>query len=378
MDTLNKEEQIRYSRHLILKDFGIESQLLLKQAKVLVIGAGGLGCPALLYLAAAGVGTIGVVDFDTVQLSNLQRQILFRTEDINKNKAEAASARLLELNPHLKIQSISKKIISTNAFDIIRPYSFVIDGSDNFETRYLLNDACIIEDKPLIYGSVLQFEGQVAVFNVLSDGVYSSNYRDLFPEPPNSDQTPNCEQAGVLGVLPGIIGTLQATEAIKLIIGRGDLLVNKLLLVDGLSMEFSTIQIKNKNSRQSITKLIDYDDFCSQKKNTTSTGMKEITVQEFQELIVSGSDFQLIDVRETYEFELCNINGENIPLSQIPHHINKIDRVKKVIIHCKSGIRGNQAVLWLEKNHQFTNLYNLKGGITEWATHFDKEMIDLI
>lgn len=378
MNSLNQQEQIRYSRHLILKDFGMESQLLLKQAKVLVIGAGGLGCPALLYLAAAGVGTIGIVDFDTIQLSNLQRQILFKTEDVNKNKSEVARTRLTELNPHLTIQSISKKITATNALEIIRPYSVVIDGSDNFETRYLVNDACIIEDKPLIYGSVLQFEGQVAVFNVKRDGNYSCNYRDLFPQPPSPDQTPNCEQAGVLGVLPGIIGTFQATEAIKLITGKGDLLINKLLLFDGLSMEFSTIQIKNKNTRQSVTKLIDYDDFCSQKRNTTSTAMKEITVQEFKELIASGNDFQLIDVREAYEYELCNINGENIPLSQIPHHIDKIDRAKKVIIHCKSGSRGNQAVLWLEKNHQFTNLYNLKGGITEWATQYDKEMIDLI
>jgi molybdopterin/thiamine biosynthesis adenylyltransferase/rhodanese-related sulfurtransferase len=375
---LNQEEHLRYSRHLVLKDFGIESQQLLKDAKVLVIGAGGLGSPALLYLAAAGVGTIGIVDYDTIQLSNLQRQILFKTEDVNKNKAEAGRTRLAELNPLLQINSIPYRISAANALDIIRPYSVVIDGSDNYETRYLLNDACIIEDKPLIYGSVLQFEGQVSVFNVKSRDGYSCNYRDLFPQPPSPEQTPNCEQAGVLGVLPGIIGTLQATEAIKLITGKGDLLINRLLLFDGLSMEFNVIQIKNKNTRQTVTKLIDYDEFCARKEIANASAMKEITVQEFKELISSGNDFQLIDVREAYEFELCNINGENIPLSQIPHHIERIDRIKKVIIHCKSGSRGNQAVLWLERNHQFTNLYNLKGGISEWAVQYDRDMIDFL
>jgi sulfur-carrier protein adenylyltransferase/sulfurtransferase len=379
VSTLSNDELLRYSRHIVLKDFGHENQLKLKHAKVLVIGAGGLGCPALLYLTAAGVGTIGVADFDGVQLSNLQRQILFKTSDVGKNKAEAACQRLKELNPLVNFISISEKITANNIGTILKDFSMVIDGSDNFPTRYLVNDACILSGKPLVYGSVLAFEGQVSVFNVNTGTGYGCNYRDLFPIPPAAEQVPNCEQAGVLGVLPGLIGTLQATEAIKLITGIGEVLQDKLLLVDALSFDFTVIEIKNKHTRETVKKLIDYDDFCGVNQNAMiSTTLKEITAHELQQLLSSNEhDIQLIDVREAYEYDLCRIDSaEHIPLSQIPHELMRISKTKKVVMHCKSGSRSNQAVRWLEKNHQYTNLYMLKGGIEAWAREIDQTMLD--
>ena len=341
----------------------------------MVVGAGGLGCPALLYLAAAGVGHIGIVDFDTVQESNLQRQVLFTVSDIGTNKATAAAGRLLKLNPFITISPHPLQLTSSNALDLIENYDLVIDGTDNFPTRYLLNDACVLLDKPLIYGSVLKYEGQVSVFNVLKDGTYSSNYRDLFPLPPSPDVVPDCESAGVLGVLPGIIGSIQANEAIKLLTGTGETLADTLLIVDSLSMETTRIKIRNQQSRNQIKKLIDYEDFCGiLKKKTESLGMKEITVQELQELLQSGTDFQLIDVREPHEYDICNLEGELIPLAEIPHNVDKISKAKKVVIHCRSGGRSGQAVQWLEKNHKLDNLYNLKGGILAWAKEIDPSM----
>lgn len=375
MSKLSPEELSRYNRHLILEGFGMDGQLRLKQARVLVVGAGGLGCPALLYLAAAGVGHIGIVDFDTVQESNLQRQVLFTVSDLGTNKATAAAGRLRKLNPFITISPHPIQLTSSNALECIKNYDMVIDGTDNFPTRYLLNDACVLLDKPLIYGSVLKYEGQVSVFNVLKDGKYSSNYRDLFPLPPSPDVVPNCELAGVLGVLPGIIGSIQANEAIKLLTGTGETLADTLLIVDSLSMETTQIKIRNQLSRHQIKKLIDYEDFCGiLKKKTESLSMKEITVQELQGLQLSGSDFQLIDVREPHEYDICNLEGELIPLAEIPHNVDKISRAKKVVIHCRSGGRSGQAVQWLEKNHKLDNLYNLKGGILAWAKEIDPSM----
>jgi molybdopterin/thiamine biosynthesis adenylyltransferase/rhodanese-related sulfurtransferase len=375
VSTLGPEELIRYNRHLILEGFGMDGQLKIKQSRVLVVGAGGLGCPALLYLAAAGVGHIGIVDFDVVQESNLQRQVLFTVSDIGANKAAAAAGRLLKLNPFITISPHPLQLTSANALDLIKNYDLVIDGTDNFPTRYLLNDACVLLDKPLIYGSVLKYEGQVAIFNVLKNGAFSSNYRDLFPEPPPPDVVPDCESAGVLGVLPGIIGSMQANEAIKLLTGTGETLVDTLLIVDSLSMETTRIKIRNQQARNQIKKLIDYEDFCGiLKKKTESLSMKEITVQELQELQQSGTDFQLIDVREPYEYDICNLEGELIPLAEIPHNIDKISKAKKVVIHCRSGGRSGQAVQWLEKNHKLDNLYNLKGGILAWAKEIDPSM----
>lgn len=375
MSKLSPEEKNRYSRHLVLKDFGVEGQLKLKQASVLVVGAGGLGCPALLYLAAAGVGTLGIVDFDVVQESNLQRQVLFRMDDIGTNKANAATNHLRDLNPLISITSYPVRLTSQNALDIIGNYDLVIDGSDNFPTRYLVNDACVLLDKSFVYGSVLEYEGQVSVFNVLLNSQYSSNYRDLFPFPPLPDKVPNCEQAGVLGVLPGIIGSIQANEAIKVLTGIGEPLIDRLLLLDSLTLETTLIKIQNKQARLEIKNLVDYEDFCGiSEKKIKSLGMKEITVQELQDLQQSGTDFQLIDVREPHEYDICHIEGELIPLAEVPHNIDKISRAKKVVIYCRSGGRSGQIIQWLEKNHKLDNLYNLKGGILAWAREIDPSM----
>jgi molybdopterin/thiamine biosynthesis adenylyltransferase/rhodanese-related sulfurtransferase len=381
MSNLTIEDRKRYQRHLILKGFGSDGQEKLKNAKVLVVGAGGLGSSALLYLAAAGVGTLGILDFDVVDITNLQRQVLYTMDDIGKGKAESASNRLGLLNPLVRYQVHSVKISSVNALDLIARYDIVLDGTDNFPTRYLLNDACVLLGKPLVYASILEFEGQLAVFNArLADGSYSANYRDLFPEPPPPESVPNCEQAGVLGVLPGVMGALQANEIIKLIAGIEEPLVNRLLIFDAASTIQTLINIADRGAKKAIKSLIDYEDFCgiSQGKNkslnTNQQSMKEVTVQELQKLKDSGADFQLIDVREPYEYDICNLEGELIPMSEIPNNVDKIAKNKKVVIHCRSGKRSGDMLLWLEKNHGFENLYNLKGGILAWAKEIDPEM----
>jgi molybdopterin/thiamine biosynthesis adenylyltransferase/rhodanese-related sulfurtransferase len=375
MNNLSNNERERYSRHIILKEFGIEGQLKLKQSCVLVVGAGGLGCPALLYLAAAGVGKIGIVDFDAVQVSNMQRQILYTVDDVGKNKVEVARDRLLALNPLISIVAHPIHLTSENILSILEQYDLALDCTDNFPTRYLLNDAGVLLHKPIVYGSVLEFEGQVAVFNIELNRSFSSNYRDLFPEPPLPGSVPDCSQAGVLGVLPGMIGSIQANEALKIITGKGTVLSDKLLIVDGLSMDITQVKIRNTNARDHINKLIDYEDFCGIKeKKVKSLSMKEITVLELQELQKSGEDFQLIDVREPHEYDICNLQGELIPMGDLPHNIDKISKAKKVIIHCRSGGRSGQMVQWLEKNHKFENLYNLKGGILAWAKEIDPSM----
>ncbi len=364
-----KKELERYSRHLVLPQFGIHGQKKLKQASVVVIGAGGLGCPVLQYLAAAGVGTIAIIDDDRVSESNLQRQVLYGTEDIGKSKAEQAAIKLNSLNPHITITSIMERITADNGLNLLAPYQVVVDCTDNFPTRYLLNDACVLLDKPLAYGSIFRYEGQVAVFN-LDRG---PNYRDLYPTPPSPGSVPNCEEGGVLGVLPGLIGCFQANEVLKIVSGIGEPLNGKLLLLDTLSLETRLVKFPNRNQRNSIQKLIDYDEFCGV-KTKERMDMKEITVDELKKLKDSGEDFQLIDVREDYEIEICHIDGERIPLSEVPHSVDKISRVKKVIIHCRSGSRSGNTVKWLEKNHHFENLYNLKGGILAWADQIDPSM----
>jgi adenylyltransferase/sulfurtransferase len=379
MSNLTAEEFKRYSRHLALKEFGVDSQIKLKNSKVIVIGAGGLGCPVLLYLTAAGVGAIGIVDFDSVDVSNLQRQVIYTTENTGEKKATAAEKKLKQLNPLVSFQIYPVKLSSQNALDILKEYDIVVDGTDNFPTRYLLNDACVLLGKPLVYGSILKFEGQLSVFNALKeDGTRSANYRDIFPEPPTPESVPNCEQAGVIGVLPGIIGTLQANEVIKIVTGIGESLADKLLIFDTNAMQQTIINIPNRNSGDSIKTLIDYDDFCgiSQDKNISLKGnqlttMKEITVQELKKLIDSGADFQLIDVREPHEYEICNLEGELIPMSEIPYNVDKISKDKQVVLHCRSGKRSGDMLLWLEKNHGFQNLYNLKGGVLAWAKEID-------
>jgi sulfur-carrier protein adenylyltransferase/sulfurtransferase len=370
-DNFNSAELNRYSRHIVLPGFGEEAQLKLKKSKVLVVGAGGLGCPVLLYLTAAGVGEIGVIDFDRVSESNLQRQILFTIDDLGKSKAQSAVIRLNKLNPHLTFNPITQKLTSANALEILRSYHLVIDATDNFPTRYLVNDACVLLGIPMIYGAIFRYEGQVAVFNERG----SLNYRDLYPSPPAPGSVPGCEQGGVLGVLAGIIGSIQASEAIKVITGIGEPLTGKLLILDSLTLETQIINLIDHHERNNIKKLIDYDDFCGiNEKKKENLSMKEVTVQELKALKDSGADFQLIDVREPHEYDICNLDGELIPQAEIPHNTDKIATDKKVVIHCRSGARSGNMVQWLEKNKGYTNLYNLKGGILAWAKEIDTTM----
>ena len=378
MNKLTPEELKRYSRHLVLRDFGVEKQLKLRQAKILMVGAGGLGSPALLYLTAAGVGTIGIIDSDILEISNLQRQILYTVNDIGKNKAEAAIERLKLLNPLTDLRCYPLRFTALNALEIMSDYDVIIDGTDNFATRYLINDACVLLDKPFVYASILQYEGQAAVFNLKNiAGAFSANYRDVFPEPPSGDSIPNCEQAGVLGVLPGLLGCIQANEVIKIITGIGEPLSNTLLLLDSATMQQSLITIVNHHTRDKIKTLIDYEDFCgisaqkSKSLNDKSPNMKEVTVQELKKLKDSRVDFQLIDVREPHEYDICNLDGELIPMSDIPSSVDKISKDKQVVLYCRSGKRSGDMLLWLEKNHGFQNIYNLKGGILAWAKEVD-------
>jgi len=364
----SKEELIRYSRHFVLPEFGPEAQQKLKIASVVVIGAGGLGCPVLLYLAAAGVGTITIIDNDVVSLSNLQRQILYTTEDLNKSKAEVAAIKIRKLNPTITINSIEKNIDTNNALALLSAATVVVDCTDNFPARYLLNDACVLLNKPLVHGSVFRYEGQVAVFNY-NQGV---NYRDFYPLPPDPLSVPNCEEGGVLGALTGIIGSIQANEALKIITGFGEPLSGSVLIFDSMTLESFRIKIADQNSRNNIKSLINYDEFCETlpKKNA----MKEVTVLELKAMQDAGENFQLIDVREPHEFDICNLDGELIPQGEIPNSFERISKDKKVVIHCRSGARSGNMVQWLEKNHGFTNLYNLKGGVLAWAKEIDSSM----
>lgn len=369
---LSLEELSRYSRHLSIPEFGIEGQLKLKEAKILVIGAGGLGSPCLLYLAAAGIGTIGIVDYDMVDESNLQRQILYSTHDIGKSKAQTAKVKLLELNPHIIIQVHNDEFDTKNALALIENYDVIIDGTDNFPTRYLVNDACVLAGKVLIYGSIFRFEGQVTVFNMpWEDGSRGPNYRDLYPEPPPPALIPNCAEGGVLGVLPGIIGSMQASEAIKVVTGIGEPLSGRVFIFDASSFTSRVLKI-GRNSRTSIEKLINYRQFCGlpKQKNHTSQ-MKEITVQELKQLIDDKADYQLIDVRESYENDIATLNGELIPMNTVFDNVDRISKDKKVIIHCRSGQRSGNIILALQEKLGYDNLYNLKGGIMAWSREID-------
>ncbi|MBO9682103.1 MAG: molybdopterin-synthase adenylyltransferase MoeB [Flavisolibacter sp.] len=375
----SKEELSRYDRHIIIPDFGFEGQKKLKAAKVLVIGSGGLGSPSLLYLAAAGVGTIGIIDFDVVDDSNLQRQVLFGVDEIGKPKVEAAKQRLEALNPHITIKVYNEQLTSQNALDIIRGYDVVADGTDNFPTRYLVNDACVLLGKPNVYGSIFQFEGQVSVFNYKDkDGVLGPNYRDLYPTPPPPGLVPSCAEGGVLGVLPGIIGSLQALEVIKVITGIGETLSGRFYIFDALNFESRTFKIKRNvanplnGENPTIKELIDYEQFCGVK--AVEKSIKEITAKELYELQVRGEDIQIIDVREPHEYEIANIGGELIPLATVSANADKIDRNKKVIVHCKMGGRSTKAIHELEEKFGFTNLYNLKGGILGWIDEVQPEL----
>lgn len=373
---LSKEELARYSRHIIIPEFGLEGQKKLKAAKVLVIGTGGLGSPMLLYLAAAGVGTIGIVDFDIVDDSNLQRQVLFSVNDLGKPKVLAAKERIESLNPHINIIAYNQRLTSENALELFKQYDVVADGTDNFPTRYLVNDACVMTGIPNVYASIFRFDGQVSVFNY--EG--GANYRDLYPEPPPPGLVPSCAEGGVLGVLPGIIGSLQANEVIKVITGIGETLSGRLFAFDALNFTTKIFKVfkdpdnplTGKNPTQ--TSLIDYEFFCGiPQAATEKEAIAEISVQEFKEWKDAGKDIQVIDVREPHEYELVNIGAELIPLNTVTSQSSKIRKDIPVVVHCKGGVRSARAIEAL-REQGFDNLVNLKGGIVSYIKEIDPSL----
>ncbi|MBP5976786.1 molybdopterin-synthase adenylyltransferase MoeB [Brasilonema sp. CT11] len=377
---LTKDDYERYSRHLILPEVGLEGQKRLKAASVLCIGTGGLGSPLLLYLAAAGIGRIGIVDFDVVDTSNLQRQVIHGTSWINKPKIESAKNRILEINPYCQIDLYETRLSSENALDIVRPYDVVVDGTDNFPTRYLVNDACVLLNKPNVYGSIFRFEGQATVFNY--EG--GPNYRDLYPEPPPPGMVPSCAEGGVLGILPGIIGVIQATETVKIIIGKGTTLSGRLLLYDALNMKFRELKLRPNPVRPVIEKLIDYEQFCGipqakAQEDKQQMEMSEITVQELKQLLDSGTnDFVLLDVRNPHEYEIAQISGSVlIPLSEIENgpgvvKVKELLNGHRLIAHCKSGMRSAKALGILKEAG--VNGTNVKGGILAWSKEIDSSV----
>jgi adenylyltransferase/sulfurtransferase len=377
---LNHEEILRYSRHLLIPDVGLEGQRKLKNASVLLIGTGGLGSPAALYLAAAGVGCIGLVDYDVVDASNLQRQVIHGTDRIGQLKVESARDRMLDLNPHIQVDVYNEPFTSENAMRIARPYDILVDGTDNFPTRYLTNDVCVLLGKPNVYGSIFRFEGQVSVFDAKSGPCY----RCLFPEPPPPGLVPSCAEGGVLGVLPGTIGTLQATEAIKLILGIGTPLIGRLLLYDALDMTFQSVKLrKNPNCKvcgpnPEVTELIDYEAFCGvpgHDHDQGSAGMGwDIEPQDLAERLNKGEHIRLIDVREPVELEVSKLPGaELIPLGELAANLSKLDSAQEIVLFCRSGSRSARA-LQLLTSAGFRKVKNLRGGINAWAREVDPEM----
>jgi molybdopterin/thiamine biosynthesis adenylyltransferase/rhodanese-related sulfurtransferase len=374
--TLSKEEIMRYSRHLIMPEVGMDGQLKLKQAKVLCIGTGGLGAPLGLYLAAAGVGRIGLVDFDSVDLTNLQRQILFGTDDIGRPKIEAATDRLRNLNPDIQIDRFETRLTSENALDILKNYDIVVDGTDNFPTRYLVNDACVILGKPNVYGSIFRFEGQITIFGAPGGPCY----RCLYPEPPPPGLVPSCAEGGVLGVLPGIVGAIQAAETLKLIIGKGEPLIGRLLLFDALAMRFRELKLRKNpecpacGEHPTLTKLIDYAEFCGvrgdEAASTTQATVPEIAPRELKSRLDRGDDLFILDVREPHEYQICNLGGHLIPLGELSRRVNELDSSREIVAHCRSGKRSAEAVEFL-RSAGFRKVLNLKGGILAWSDEVD-------
>jgi molybdopterin/thiamine biosynthesis adenylyltransferase/rhodanese-related sulfurtransferase/molybdopterin converting factor small subunit len=368
---LSKDEILRYSRHLIMPEVGMEGQLKLKQAKILLVGAGGLGAPLGMYLAAAGVGRIGLVDFDVVDFTNLQRQVIHGTKDVGRKKLDSAAETMLDINPHIQIDKFEVALTSENALDILKDYDMVIDGTDNFPTRYLVNDACVLLGKPNVYGSIFRFEGQATVF------AYQGGpcYRCLYPEPPPPGLVPSCAEGGVLGILPGTIGLIQATEAVKLILGIGEPLVGRLLLYDALAMRFRELKLRRNpecpvcGDHPTVTKLIDYQQFCGVPKPVSTTG--DIDPTEVKAKQDRGDRFTFIDVREPHEYQICRIPGTVlIPLGELPKRVNELDPADEIIAHCKSGVRSGKAVDFL-KSAGFQNVRNMKGGILAWSDKVD-------
>jgi adenylyltransferase/sulfurtransferase len=377
---LSRAEIERYSRHLVLNEIGWEGQARLKRARVAIVGAGGLGSPAALYLVAAGVGTLGLIDDDVVDTTNLQRQVLYGTADVGRPKLEAAAARLRAANPHVLVVTHPVRLTSANALDVLRPYDVVIDGTDNFPTRYLVNDACVLLGKPYVYGSILRFEGQVALF----DGRDGPCYRCLFREPPPPGLVPGCAEGGVLGVLPGIIGSVQALEAIKIITGAGETLAGRIVIFDALRFRWRELRLRKNpecpvcGTRPSITELIDYDVFCGLKGPAMSPGetpqaIPQITAPELKQRLDAGEKLTLIDVREPFEWDIANLGDYGarlIPLDQVLERADEIDRDSEVVLYCRSGARSAGAARQL-RARGFERLWNLKGGINSWAEQVD-------
>ena len=374
---LSNEEILRYSRHLIMPEVGMEGQQKLKAAKVLCIGAGGLGSPLALYLTAAGVGTLGIVDFDVVDYTNLQRQIIHTTNDVGRKKLESAAEKLKAINPFLELRTFETKLTSANALDLFREFDIIADGTDNFPTRYLVNDACVLTGKPNVYGSIFRFEGQASVF-ATEEGPC---YRCLYPEPPPPGLVPSCAEGGVLGILPGLVGVIQATETIKLILGQGDPLIGRLLLVDALGMKFRELKLRKNpdcpvcGTNPTVTQLIDYNEFCGIRGEEVpaTNDVPAITVVDLKQKLDQKADIFILDVREPHEYQICNLNGYLIPVGDLPKRVHELDSSREIIAHCRSGVRSARAVNFLRRAG-FKKVYNLTGGILEWADKIDPKM----
>jgi sulfur-carrier protein adenylyltransferase/sulfurtransferase len=377
LEELSSDEILRYSRHLILPEVALEGQQRLKASRVLLIGAGGLGSPLALYLTAAGVGTIGLVDFDVVDVTNLQRQIVHGSKDVGRPKLDSARDRLKDMNPHVHVEGYETRLTSENALEIIRDYDIVIDGTDNFATRYLTNDACVILGKPNVYGSIYRFEGQSSVF-ATEDGPC---YRCLYPEPPPPGLVPSCAEGGVLGVLPGLVGTIQATEGIKLLLGIGEPLIGRLLLIDALSMQFRTMRLRKNPDcpacgTREIRELIDYDQFCGIGGDPLQDphGIPEITPAELAAKQQRRDDFDLIDVREPHEWAIAKIPGARlVPLSAFTESLSSFDSARDIVVTCKMGGRSAKAVRQLQAAG-FKKVWNLAGGILRWSDDVDPKV----
>jgi sulfur-carrier protein adenylyltransferase/sulfurtransferase len=367
---LSNEEIARYSRHLIMPEVALDGQKTLKRARVLTIGAGGLGSPLAMYLAAAGIGTIGIMDFDVVDESNLQRQIIHGTSDLGRPKLESARERIEDINPNVRVETFGEPLSSENALEIFEDFDVIVDGTDNFPTRYLVNDASVLTGKPNVYGSIFRFEGQASVFYAEEGPCY----RCLYPEPPPPGLVPSCAEGGVLGILPGAIGTIQATETVKLILGIGEPLIGRLLLYDALSMRFREMKLRKDpncpvcGENPTVTELIDYQEFCGiPQANAQADEVPEITVGELNEKL---DEVSVLDVREPHEYEVANIGARLIPLGELPERLIELDRGETLAVHCKTGARSARAVKLL-REAGFENVYNVKGGITAWSEEID-------
>ena len=378
-DELSKEEIERYSRHLLIPEVAVSGQKKIKGAKVLCVGTGGLGSPLAMYLAAAGVGRVGLVDFDVVEATNLQRQIIHGTKDIGRSKLQSAKESIEDINPHVQVDLFEVSLSSENAFGIIEPYDIVVDGTDNFPTRYLVNDACVLLGKPNVYGSIFRFEGQASVFWA-NEGPC---YRCLYPEPPPPGLVPSCAEGGVLGILPGIVGVMQATEAIKLILGIGDTLIGRLILFNALSMKFRELKLRKDpkcpicGESPTINQLIDYEQFCgigTEADEVVLEADSVITARRLNERLNRGDEISILDVREPHEFEICRILGSTlIPLGELQSRVGELDRDSEIVAHCRSGVRSAKAVKLL-REAGFTKVRNLTGGVLAWSNEVDPTM----